>query len=77
MLVKSTEVKLNFGKYLQIVQNEDVVITKNGKVIAKMVKASEKKAALETLDLLTKNMINDEEISLENIKNERLKKYEN
>ncbi len=38
MIVTATEFKMNLGKYLDMVtSNEDVYITKNGKMIAKMV----------------------------------------
>jgi len=38
MFVSSTEFKTNLGRYLDIVANEDVVITRNGRKIAKLVK---------------------------------------
>ncbi len=41
IVVSSTECQNSFGKYLEIVQNEEVVITKNGKPYARLV--SEKK----------------------------------
>ena len=37
MMVTATEFKMNLGKYLDMVAKEDVLITKNGKTIAKMV----------------------------------------
>lgn len=36
MSITATELKLNFGKYLQLAENEDIYITRNGKVIAKL-----------------------------------------
>ncbi len=36
MLITSTELKLNLGKYLQLAESEDIYITRNGKVIAKL-----------------------------------------
>jgi prevent-host-death family protein len=38
MIVNSTDIKTNFGKYLELVQNEDVIITRNGKPVAKLLK---------------------------------------
>jgi len=38
MRVTSTEFKTNFGKYLDIVADEDIIITRNGRKIAKLVK---------------------------------------
>ncbi|MBR4334740.1 MAG: type II toxin-antitoxin system prevent-host-death family antitoxin [Clostridia bacterium] len=37
MQVTATEFKLNLGKYLELVLNEDVWITKNGKTVAKLI----------------------------------------
>jgi len=37
MMVTSTDFKMNFGRYLELVTNEDIVITKNGRRIAKLV----------------------------------------
>lgn len=38
MEITATELKKNFGRYLTLVeQHEDVLITRNGKVIAKLV----------------------------------------
>ncbi len=36
MSITATELKLNLGKYLRIAESEDVFITRNGKVIAKL-----------------------------------------
>lgn len=36
MSITATELKLNLGKYLQLAENEDIYITHNGKVIAKL-----------------------------------------
>ena len=38
MLVSSTELKTNLGKYLDLVCNEDIVITRNGCKIARLIK---------------------------------------
>ena len=37
MQITATELKLNLGKYLNLVLMEDIWITRNGKLIAKMV----------------------------------------
>ena len=34
--IMATELKMNLGKYLMLAEKEDVYITKNGKVIAKL-----------------------------------------
>ena len=36
MVVTVTEVNLNLGKYLTLAATEDILITKNGKVVAKL-----------------------------------------
>lgn len=41
MLVSSTEFKVNLGKYLDIAASEDIIITRNGRKIAKLVKAED------------------------------------
>ena len=40
MKVNSTDIKTNFGKYLEIVQHEDIIITRNKKPVAKLIKYS-------------------------------------
>ena len=37
MEITATELKMNLGKYLHLVLTEDIWITRNGKIIAKMV----------------------------------------
>ena len=37
MIVSSTEVQNNFGKYLDLATQEEVVITKNGQMVARLV----------------------------------------
>lgn len=36
MSITATELKMNLGKYLLLAEKEDIYITKNGKVIAKL-----------------------------------------
>lgn len=36
MFITATELKMNLGKYLQLAENEDIFITKNGKIVAKL-----------------------------------------
>lgn len=37
MVVTATEFKLNMGKYLELVQTEDITITRNGKKVGILV----------------------------------------
>lgn len=43
MLITATEFKSNVGKYLAMASKEDIIITKNGKRIAKLTDAIEDK----------------------------------
>lgn len=36
MSITATELKINLGKYLLLAETEDIYITKNGKVVAKL-----------------------------------------
>ena len=36
MSITATEVQLNLGKYLKLAEHEDILITRNGKVVAKL-----------------------------------------
>lgn len=36
MSITATELKLNLGKYLILAETQDIYITKNGKVVAKL-----------------------------------------
>ncbi|MCL6613685.1 MAG: type II toxin-antitoxin system prevent-host-death family antitoxin [Firmicutes bacterium] len=36
MLITATELKENIGKYLALAKSEDIIITKNGKQVAKL-----------------------------------------
>ncbi|MGN1415283.1 MAG: type II toxin-antitoxin system Phd/YefM family antitoxin [Oscillospiraceae bacterium] len=36
MSITATELKMNLGKYLTLAETEDIFITKNGKVVAKL-----------------------------------------
>lgn len=38
MFVTSTEFKTNLGRYLDLVTGEDIIITRNGRKVAKLVK---------------------------------------
>ena len=41
MIVTSTEFKMNLGKYLDAVKMEDIIIFRNGKRVAKLVRDDE------------------------------------
>jgi prevent-host-death family protein len=46
MVITATELKNNIGKYLLLVGDEDIIITRNGKSVAKLSSAKEAKVAL-------------------------------
>ena len=70
MIVTATEFKTNFGKYLEIVVDEDILITKNDKVIAQVSKPQFNKLA--ALRSLVGIAAGETDVSLEEIKNKRL-----
>lgn len=43
MIITATEFKSNFGRYLEMVEKEDIIITRNGKRIAKLIDANQDK----------------------------------
>ncbi len=72
--VSATELQNNFGKYLQYVQTgNEVVVLRNGKEVARLI-SHEKSVSFLTDSLIgvLKNNYN-----MENIKAEKMKKYEN
>lgn len=72
MIVTATEFKTNFGKYLELIVKEDIFITKNGKIVAKVV--NPQVSAVDSLRGMLKNA--PSEISRESLREERLSKYE-
>ena len=80
MLVTSTELKTNLGKYLDLLNEGDIIITRNGRKIAKLMK-EEDDALSDFLSLYgiladpVLSKMNDEEIK-NVIHEERGKKYD-
>lgn len=72
MVVTATEFKTNFGKYLELVAQEDVFITRNGKTIAKVV--NPQISAVDSLRGLLKGAPSD--LDQNTVREERLSKYE-
>lgn len=72
MTVTSTEFKANFNKHIEMIANEDVYITENGKTIARVVDA--RKSAVDNLRGLLKGAPQD--TSVKTIREERLSDYE-
>ena len=72
MIVTATEFKTNFGKYLDLITQEDIFITRNGKTIAKVVNPHI--SAVDSLRGMLKDVPSD--IDLDSLREERLSKYE-
>lgn len=72
MIVTATEFKTNFGKYLELIAREDVFITRNGKIIAKVV--NPQISAVDSLRGILKDVPAD--LDLDSIREDRLTKYE-
>ena len=72
MVVTATEFKTNLGKYITLADIEDVIITKNGRSVAKLTNARD--VNLVRLSSL-RGVIKDPDTTLEGIRTERLEKY--
>lgn len=58
MQVTATEFKLNLGRYLDLVMTEDIWVSKNGKIIAKLVNPNV--SAVDSISGMLKGKIPDE-----------------
>ncbi len=69
--ISVSELKANAGKYVTMAMEQDILITKNGKVVAKLVTAKVDKvaAAKEMFSIIPKGL----EVDLDEIREERLK----
>lgn len=70
MTITATEFKTNFGKYLKESFNEDIFITKNGRIIAQVSKPQKDK--IEILSSLVGCLKTNKKIDEKNIKSKRL-----
>jgi len=72
MRVTATEFKTHIGKYLSLASKEEIVITRNGKRIAKLMKTTDDKTDI------VKSLIGvlPKDASLEKSREERLNKHE-
>lgn len=68
MSVTATELKMNLGKYLLLSATEDIYITKNGKVVAKLSNPNQDRVDI------AKSLfgIIPDDVTLEEARNERL-----
>jgi len=70
MIITSTEFKLNLGRYLDLVSQEEIIITKNGRRIAKLI-ADEENLISVAQSLF--GIATDVNLSYDKIKEERIK----
>jgi len=73
MLVTATEFKSNIGKYLTLVAEQDIFITKNGKSVAKL--TSTKQNKMDIAESLF-GIIPNDGTTLDQVREERLARYE-
>ncbi len=73
MLVTATEFKLNLGKYLELVQNEDIWVTKNGKTVAKLINPN-----VSSVDAISGILAGKVPVGIDrhSLREERLSRYE-
>ena len=73
MQITATEFKLNLGKYLKLVNLEDIWITRNGKMIAKLINPN-----ISSVDYISGVLTGkvSENINRHSLREERLSKYE-
>ena len=73
MIVTATEFKTNIGKYLSLVGSEEALITKHGRIVAKLINVNEE--MLPSHHTL-RGTLKDADAALESIRDERLAKYD-
>ncbi|MEW6661355.1 MAG: type II toxin-antitoxin system Phd/YefM family antitoxin [Bacillota bacterium] len=73
MIISSSEFKTNIGRYLSLVGKEDIIITRNGKRVARLIAEKEDKVAI------AKSLIGilPSTVTKEEAKEEKFKRYEN
>ena len=72
MVVTATEFRANFGKYLNMLATEDIFITKNGKMIAKV--SNPNVSAVNAISGLLAGKLPDDH-DAKTIREQRLRKY--
>ncbi len=73
MTVTATEFKTHFGEYLDLLSQEDIFVTRNGKTVAKVVNPNV--SAVESISGLLAGKLPDGYDSTD-MRRERLEKYE-
>ncbi len=78
MEITLTELKGNLGKYVEMSQEEDILITKNGKIISRLTEPFAKRKEKMEKKRIAKEIVGSakgEYMSLDDIRAERLAKY--
>ena len=73
MVITATEFKTNLGKYITLADAEDIIITKNGRSVAKLTHARD--VNLVRLSAL-RGVLKEKNTTLESVRAERLGKYD-
>ncbi len=72
MIVTATDFKTNLGRYLSLLQTEDIFITKNGKTVAKMVNPNV--SAVDAISGILEGKVPDD-FDVRTLRDERMNKY--
>ena len=78
MQITLTELKGNLGKYVEMSRDEDILITKNGKIISRLTEPFARRKEKMEKKKIIKELIGSakgEYMSLDDIRAERLAKY--
>jgi len=73
MVITATELKNNLGQYIKLADMEDIIITKNGRSVARLTNAKDIK--LIRLSSM-RGILKEANITKEDIRAERLAKYD-
>ena len=73
MIITATEFKTNVSRYLALAENQEIMITKNGRSIAKLVGARDGGSPMLRS---MRGILKDADVSKDSIKDERLAKYD-
>lgn len=73
MFITATELKLNLGHYLDLVSEEDIWISKNGKTIAKLVNPNV--SSVDAISGILKDRV-AEDTNRYSLRSKRMDKYE-
>jgi len=83
MVVTATDLKTNLGKYLDLLDTEDIIVTRNGRKVARLIRDEEDVLA-EVQSLYGILSVSDDSVSDEpgegdknDVKEERVRRYDN